>query len=138
MEGPITEELINKMTQKRQNMNFAGGHALFLGQVRSDVIDEKCVELIEYSSYDVMVNKEITAVIASITAKYSDIQSVEILHSKGIVRAGEVSLAVFCSSGHRKAAFAALAETVELIKANVPIWKKEVLKDGGHKWTEAL
>ena len=35
-----------------------GGHSVFLGQVRADVINGKTVKAIEYSAYESMVNSE--------------------------------------------------------------------------------
>ena len=34
----------------------AGGHSLFLGQVRADEMDGRRVKAIEYSAYEAMVN----------------------------------------------------------------------------------
>jgi molybdopterin synthase catalytic subunit len=46
------------------------------------------------------------------------------------VNVGEISLFVFTSSAHRRAAMDACNEIVERIKKEVPIWGTEVLQDG--------
>ncbi|MCB1660735.1 MAG: molybdenum cofactor biosynthesis protein MoaE, partial [Pseudomonadales bacterium] len=57
-----------------------------------------------------------------------------IYHSLGAVAAGEISLFVFTSSPHRRAAIDACNEIVERIKNEVPVWGKEVLEDGEYVW----
>ena len=43
---------------------------------------------------------------------------------------GDISLIVAVASPHRAEAFAACQHIVDRIKQDVPIWKKEVFKDG--------
>ena len=57
-------------------------------------------------------------------------------HSLGKVVVGEISLFVFTSSPHRKAAIEACNETVERIKAELPIWGKELFTDETYQWKE--
>ncbi|HET6723811.1 MAG TPA: molybdenum cofactor biosynthesis protein MoaE [Chitinophagaceae bacterium] len=57
-------------------------------------------------------------------------------HSLGTVKAGEISLFVFTSSPHRKAAIDACEETVERLKAELPVWGKELLTDDTYHWKE--
>ena len=59
-----------------------------------------------------------------------------IYHSKGVVKAGEICLFVFTSSAHRKECFDATRFIVEEIKANAPIFGKEVFEDETHVWKE--
>ena len=57
-------------------------------------------------------------------------------HSLGIVKAGEISLFVFASSPHRKAAIEACNETVERIKKELPVWGKELFENENYQWKE--
>jgi molybdopterin synthase catalytic subunit len=41
---------------------------------------------------------------------------------------------VFTSSKHRKDAIAACEYLVERIKAEVPVWGKEIFEDDSHAW----
>jgi molybdopterin synthase catalytic subunit len=52
------------------------------------------------------------------------------------VKTGEVSLLVLVSAGHRAQSFRALEKCVELIKGNLPVWKKELFTDGTSRWIE--
>jgi molybdopterin synthase catalytic subunit len=81
-----------------------------------------------------MVNIEAENIKKKILSEFPDVKSVDIIHSTGIVSAGEISLLVFISAGHRHQAIQACSKTVELIKDNLPVWKKEIFEDDSHKW----
>jgi molybdopterin synthase catalytic subunit len=83
-----------------------------------------------------MAETEAEKIVNSIRAEFSDVNTVEILHSVGIVNAGEFSLFVLVSAGHRKQAMQACSKTVELIKEKLPVWKKEIYEDDTHDWKD--
>lgn len=130
---PILPEQISDILTSTNQGNI-GAHSIFLGQVRADKIDNKKVVSIEYSAYNEMVTQEMKRVINIIADKYSDVKRINILHATGVVKVGEVSMLVFVASGHRIQAFRAVAETVNLIKERIPIWKKENYDDESHSW----
>ena len=68
-------------------------------------------------------------------AKYS-LTCMHVYHSLGKIAAGEICLFVFTSSAHRKAAIDACQETVERLKAELPIWGKELFEDETYQWKE--
>ena len=51
----------------------------------------------------------------------------------GTVALGDASVAVAASAAHREEAFAGAREIIDRIKAEAPIWKKEV-DAGNHHW----
>jgi len=57
-----------------------------------------------------------------------------VYHSLGKVVAGEICLFVFTSGAHRNEAIDACEETVERLKAELPIWGKEIFEDETHQW----
>jgi molybdopterin synthase catalytic subunit len=57
-----------------------------------------------------------------------------VYHSLGRIAAGEICLFVFTSAPHRKAAIDACAETVERLKAELPVWGKEIMEDETYQW----
>ncbi len=132
---PISPEQVSEIIQSACKPNV-GAHSIFLGQVREDKIDGKNVTEIEYSAYDEMVSKEMQKIINIVVDKYADIKRIYIMHAKGVVKVGEISMLVFVACGHRVQAFRAVAETVNLIKDRIPIWKKEFLEDSSHSWPE--
>ena len=50
VEGPIPSSFIGESIQKHSSKTDIGGHSIFLGQVRADIIEGKQVEAIEYTS----------------------------------------------------------------------------------------
>jgi molybdopterin synthase catalytic subunit len=134
VEGPIKSSLISEYINTLSDNTSSGAHSVFLGQVRNDKINERTVEAIEYSAYKDMVEKEAVKIRDTVMAAYSDVNDVVILHSTGIVKAGELSLFVLVTAGHRDQATRACRDTVEMIKENYPVWKKELFDDDSHRW----
>lgn len=132
-EGPITPESIATSIAHHQVKTNIGAHQIFLGQVRADVIDEKTVQAIEYTAHEEMANKIFHEIRESAFDKF-DLTCMHIYHSLGKVKAGEICLFVFASSGHRKMAQKAIEYLVEEIKAKVPIFGKEIFEDQSHQW----
>jgi molybdopterin synthase catalytic subunit len=134
--GPITLEMISFKLGSFKDKPDQGGHSVFMGQVRADISEGKRVRAIEYSAYEEMVKTEAEKIQQTILSEFDDVLSIEILHSVGIVIAGEISLFVLVSSGHRNHAMAACSKIVELIKEKLPVWKKEIFEDDTHTWKQ--
>jgi molybdopterin synthase catalytic subunit len=133
MQGAIPPDFIGESIRKHQTQTAIGGHSIFLGQVRADVIDGRTVTAIEYTAYEDMALEKMHAIREDIFAKYP-LTCMHVHHSLGAVKAGEICLFVFTSSAHRKAAMDACEETVERLKAELPVWGKEILEDESHHW----
>jgi len=134
--GPVHISKISEIIAKASDNKESGAHSLFLGQVRRDHIEGKYVSAIEYSAYEEMVIMEANKINKSILSEFSNVKSIEILHSKGLVKTGEISLLVMISAGHRQDAINACSKAVELIKEKLPIWKKEIFEDNSEQWQE--
>ena len=135
VQGPIAASFIADSIQKHSSKTDIGGHSIFLGQVRADRIDGKEVAAIEYTTYEEMALEMMYTIRENIIAKY-DLTCMHVYHSLGKVKAGEISLFVFTSAPHRKAAMDACEETVERIKVELPVWGRELLLDDGFRWKE--
>lgn len=127
VEGPIPREKMCELLASPDNIN--GGHSIFIGRVRADESGSKKIIAIEYSAYEKMVEAEAAKIIHNIIGEFPDVRSVEILHSVGTVKAGEDSLLVFVSAGHRRQALDACSKVVEMVKESLPVWKKEIFED---------
>jgi molybdopterin synthase catalytic subunit len=57
-------------------------------------------------------------------------------HRIGSVPLGEPAVVVAVSAGHREEAFAGAREAIDRIKAEAPIWKREVEAGGDARWVE--
>lgn len=133
--GAISPKFIGKLIASQSSKKDIGAHSIFLGQVRNDVIENKTVVAIEYLAYEKMANEKFYEICQATMEKYT-LQSIHIYHSLGKVYSGKICLVVFTSSKHRKNAIAANEYSVERIKAEVPVWGKEVFEDEGYKWKE--
>jgi len=133
IEGPISPNFIADSISKHGENHKIGGHSIFLGQVRNDLINDKEVQAIEYSSYEEMAEEKF-AQIREETFELFDLTCMHIFHSLGIVNKGEISLFIFTSSKHRKAAIEACSYLVERIKKEVPIWGKEKFENENFQW----
>lgn len=134
--GPVTQGVISSILSALGDNTGAGGHSLFLGQVRADIDGSRRVKAIEYSAYEAMVRAEADKIKESIIAEYDDLKSIKILHSVGMVKAGEISLFILVSAGHRHQATSACSKILELIKEKLPVWKKEIFEDNTHEWRQ--
>lgn len=137
LQGPITPEKIATSIANHQSKTNIGAHNIFLGQVRADEIDGKVVKAIDYSAYEEMAEEKFHEIREETFSKF-DLTCAHIYHSLGEVQAGELCLFVFTSSVHRKMAVDACKYMVEEIKANVPIFGKEIFEDETHQWKKNL
>lgn len=130
VKGPVTKDIISELIAKSGEKKECGAHSLFLGQVRNDFLEGRRVSAIEYSAYEEMVIMEAEKISKTVQSEYNDVRALEIIHSKGVVRAGEISLVVLVSAGHTEQASGACSKIVGLVKEKLPIWKKEMFEDG--------
>lgn len=133
MSGAIPSSFIGDSISKHSSNKSIGGHSIFLGQVRADDIDGKKVNAISYTANEEMALLKMTEIREDIFAKYP-LTCIHVHHSLGNVNAGEICLFVFTSSAHRKPAMDACSECVERIKAELPIWGKELFDDNEYQW----
>lgn len=124
--GPITPLLISELFTLGNDDIGAGAVSIFIGRVRDDEVSGKRVTAIEYSAYNDMTGKEIDDIVNTVMAAFSDVRKVIIVHSTGLVKAGETSLFIMVTSGHRDHATRACRHTIEMVKERLPVWKKEI------------
>ena len=96
----------------------AGAVVTFQGTTRD-------VEKLTYEAYAEMAESRI-AVILGECAESNDLKAIAAAHRVGDVPLSEPSVVVAASAAHRGEAFAGAREAIDRIKAEAPIWKKEV------------
>ncbi|MFA5416726.1 MAG: molybdenum cofactor biosynthesis protein MoaE [Methanoregula sp.] len=104
-----------------------GAIVVFDGIVRDDDICE-----MELEAYEEVALCELEKIAAEAQAAHH-LFSVDIIHRIGRLAVGENILVIVVSAGHRKEAYEGSRAIIEAIKAGVPIWKKELTKDGS-RW----
>ena len=108
-----------------------GAVATFLGVVRDhDPSVEGEVVALEYSAHP-----DALAVLEALCARHDgpDV-AIAVTHRVGRLGVGEAALVAAVASAHRREALDTLGALVETIKAELPVWKKEILADGSHTW----
>jgi molybdopterin synthase catalytic subunit len=101
-----------------------GAVVVFDGIVRDDDIRE-----MELEAYEEVALKGLEK-IAEDAKKLHTLFHVDIVHRIGRLSVGENILIIVVSAGHRPQAYAGSRYIIEEIKKGVPIWKKELRKDG--------
>ena len=109
----------------------AGAVATFTGTVRRRSRDRE-VTLLEYEAYAEMAEDVMAQLARELEERY-ELCAVAIHHRVGVLGIGEASVVVAVSAPHRQDALAACADAIEALKAQVPLWKKE-LYVGGEEW----
>lgn len=133
--GAITPEMIANSIAGHSRKKNIGAHQIFLGQVREDAVNGQKVKAIEYSVYHELANKEIAKIREELIVKHQ-LTCAHVLHSEGLVSAGEICFFVFVSSPHRNEAVDACAEMVNRIKKEVPVFGKEIFENETYQWKE--
>lgn len=111
----------------------AGAVATFVGQVRDHdpgVVGR--VVALEYSAHP-DAGSVLTALVGRARER-DGVLGVAVSHRLGRLEVGEAAVCVAVSTAHRTLAFTVCAELVEALKAELPVWKREVLADGSHVW----
>ena len=104
-----------------------GAVVVFDGIVRDDDIRE-----MELEAYEEVALRELEK-IAGEAKKLHNLFHVDIVHRIGRLAVGENILIIVVSAGHRPEAYTGSRYILEEIKKGVPIWKKELRKDG-NRW----
>lgn len=96
----------------------AGGIVVFQGTTRE-------VDRLDYEAYMPMAEEKIAAILEQVAAN-NDLIALAAEHRYGEVPLAETSVVIAASAAHRGEAFAGAREALDRIKAEVPVWKKEV------------
>jgi molybdopterin synthase catalytic subunit len=105
----------------------AGAVVTFQGVTRD-------VEKLEYEAYAEMAEERIAAIVADAVERHG-LCAAAAEHRIGDVPLSEPSVIVAVSAPHRGEAFAGGREIIDRLKAEAPIWKKEV-EGGDGRWVE--
>jgi molybdopterin synthase catalytic subunit len=105
----------------------AGAVVTFQGVTRE-------VERLEYEAYAEMAEERIGRIVADAVERHG-LCAAAAEHRVGDVPLSEPSVAVAASAPHRGEAFAGAREIIDRVKAEAPIWKKEVAGGEG-RWVE--
>ena len=105
----------------------AGAVVTFQGVTRQ-------VERLEYEAYAEMAEEHIAAIAAEAVERHG-LCAAAVEHRVGTVPLSEPSVCVAVSAPHRGEALAGAREVIDRVKAEAPIWKKEI-EGGEERWVE--
>lgn len=112
----------------------AGAVATFVGTTRN-TFGGRRVRHLEYEAYGPMAERALETLGMKIAERWPAVTGVAIAHRLGRVEIGEASVIVAISAPHRADALAACAFGIDLLKRELPVWKKEFL-EGETVWRE--
>ena len=112
----------------------AGGTVMFVGTIRNRS-EGKPVTGLRYDVYRTMAEKRMREIESQVRARWP-VRKISMVHRYGDLKIGEVSVAVAVSCEHRAEAFEACRFAIDSIKRTVPLWKKEISRDGRGKWVK--
>jgi molybdopterin synthase catalytic subunit/molybdopterin converting factor small subunit len=109
----------------------AGAIATFSGTARRHSRG-RTVEYLDYEAYEGMAEEMMAKLALGLKERY-EIHDIAIHHRVGRVQIGEPSVVIAVSAAHRRDALAACKDAIDILKVEVPLWKKEVY-EGGEEW----
>ena len=136
VQGPINPQFIADSIARHQSKTAIGAHAIFLGQIRADTKGRQ----VRLQELNIRLTKKWPnkLFMRSVKPLFPNLSFHACTSTtvSDLSQPGEISLFVFVSSPHRRAAFEASEFIVEAIKANVPIFGKELVEGGEYIWKE--
>lgn len=138
VDGPLTPEALARVPHAHAAALRAllhgggvGATLRFEGIVRRSESDpeaagrERDLAALDYQTYDPMAQRGLEALAASV-AEHHGLRSIVALHSRGRVGVGGVSFVLEVAAPHRAETLAAVADFIDRLKQDVPIWKRAV------------
>lgn len=101
-----------------------GGIVTFIGTVRDDGI-----EALELDVCEEVALSDLRKIAEQASSDYH-LNTVDIIHRVGRMQLTETIVVIVVGSSHRQEGFAACSWILEQIKEFVPIWKKDICKNG--------
>ena len=116
-----------------------GAVVLFTGLTRERSRERDVVRL-EYEAFEAMAGPQMQRIFAACVEAHGDPTGQRpdlrlrmlCVHRTGAVAVGEPSVAIAVASPHRAAAFEAARFLIDELKRSLPVWKKELYRDGEH------
>jgi molybdopterin synthase catalytic subunit len=104
----------------------AGAVLSFDGIIRELEGDRRLIA-IAYDHYEPMATKQMQALGEKVAISHG-LLALHAEHSRGRVAVGEVSFRLQVAARHRQEALAAMGEFIDIMKRDVPIWKRPIFR----------
>jgi len=130
----LTDEVLDaRAVEALVRTDADGAVCTFIGVVRNHA-EGHAVTHMDYEAYPGMAEAEMERIARDAISRYG-VTAVAAVHRLGRLSVGEASVVVSVSAPHRAAAFDACRHTMDTLKAEAPIWKKEHGPDGA-EWVD--
>ncbi|MFB6160356.1 MAG: molybdopterin synthase [Haloferacaceae archaeon] len=126
VEPRVTLESLVRRVKESPGADRAGAIATFTGRVRArdDGNDPRTLAL-EFEKYEGVADERLATIREELSAR-DGVQEVLLHHRTGVVADGEDIVFVVVLAGHREEAFRTVEDGIDRLKAEVPLFKKEV------------
>lgn len=128
--GEMTIQQLIQEVKKHERAKECGAIVSFIGFVRGIGHDGAPLEKIEYQADFEYALKSLEQIRERMLKKYPDVKDLYIYHVIDALNVGEDILLMVAIAGHRKEAFLAVQEAINVLKEETPIWKKEYTQKG--------
>jgi molybdopterin synthase catalytic subunit len=115
--------------------NAASGAVVTFAGVVRDHDGGRPVTFLEYEGHPSA--PEVLARIVADVVGASAVDAAAVSHRLGPLGVGDVALAVAVAGAHRAEAFETAMRLVDEVKAQLPVWKRQVFPDGTDEWVAA-
>ncbi|ETA67101.1 molybdopterin synthase subunit MoaE [Methanolobus tindarius DSM 2278] len=124
----VTLDSLIRKVRSNPDIRLSGGIATFTGIVRR-INDNVETTAIDFEKYEGVADRAIEKICLDMKAK-DNIIDVLIHHKTGLIKSGEDIVYIVVAAAHRQELFQTLIDSLERIKEDVPIWKKEFTIEG--------
>ncbi len=124
----VTLSALIAAVRSHPDIDKAGAILTFTGIVRGEA------RALEFDIYNGQAQQSINTITYDLT-HLKGIIDVKIYHKAGRIEKGEDIVYIVVAAAHREEGFKALRTSIERLKAEVPIWKKE-LTEHGERWVD--
>lgn len=130
----LTEHPIDdtQLRQKIGNNEINGAYVFFEGRVRNHN-NGKAVTHLSYSVYPQLAMRVGKEVIAQAKSRFG-VEDIHCIHRTGSLKIGDIAIWIAVGAAHRDAAFSACRFVIDVLKQDLPIWKKEHYNDISIAW----
>jgi molybdopterin molybdotransferase len=122
IEFQLTSEPIAERISPPPALGTTGAWLEFRGVVRGGENGEQ-ISALEYEAYPEMAEREVRRLLVDISTRLPCLAA-KVIHRVGTIPVGETAIYVGIGSPHRAEAIALLAEFMDRLKRDVPIWKR--------------